>query len=271
MPRTNRIDIADMVYHVINRANARMQIFDEDRDYLLFEKALEQAKERFDMRILSYCIMPNHWHLALYPKTDGSLQTFMRWLSMTHTQRWHSQHKTIGSGHLYQGRYKSFFVQEDEYLLQLFKYIERNPLRAKLVQRAEDWQWSSLWKREQGDEKQKKLLGEWPVNIPRDYIDLVNINQTEKELDFLRCSVNKGKPYGSESWVNRMIKTFNLKSTLREPGRPKKGSRPLLFTPFIFHTLPQLLTNIFMYATMLIERTERKLGSRLAGSRYYDS
>ncbi|MBU3942870.1 transposase, partial [Patescibacteria group bacterium] len=148
MPRTNRIDIANIPYHVINRANARIQIFDEDRDYKLFEEVLEEAKEKFDMGILSYCIMPNHWHLVLYSKTDGNLQLFMRWLSMTHTRRWHSQHKSIGSGHLYQGRYKSFLVQEDDYLLQLFKYVERNPLRAKLVNKAEDWKWSSLWRRE---------------------------------------------------------------------------------------------------------------------------
>ncbi len=224
MPRINRIDIADIVYHVINRANARMQIFDEDKDYMLFEKALEQAKEKFDMRILSYCIMPNHWHLVLYPKKDGSLQLFMRWLSMTHTRRWHSQHKTIGSGHLYQGRYKSFLVQEDEHLLQLFRYIERNPLRAKLVQKAEDWKWSSLYRREQSNEKQRKLLDEWPIDIPKDYVSLVNISQTDNELEPLRYSVNKGKPYGSNFWVNRTIDRFNLESTLRGPGRPKKRS-----------------------------------------------
>ncbi len=227
MPRTNRIDISDMVYHVINRANARMQIFDEDKGYTLFEKVLEQAKEKFEMRILSYCVMPNHWHLVLYPKKDGSLQLFMRWLSMTHTQRWHSQHKTIGSGHLYQGRYKSFLVQEDEHLLQLFKYIERNPLRAKLVQKAEDWKWSSLWRREQGNEKQKKLLDEWSIDTPKNYIDLVNIRADEKEnqeLDSLRHSVNKSKPYGSNDWTNKMIDRFNLRSTLRGSGRPRNRS-----------------------------------------------
>jgi len=224
MPRINRIDIANIPYHIINRANARMQIFDEDKDYKLFEEVLEQAKEKFDMRILSYCVMPNHWHLALYPKKDGDLQLFMRWISMTHTQRWHSQHKTIGSGHLYQGRYKSFLIQEDEHLLQLFKYIERNPLRAKLIQRAEDWKWSSLWRREQGNEKQKKLLDEWPINIPKDYINLVNISQTDEELRLLRYSVNKGKPYGSETWVNKIINRFNLVSTLRGSGRPRNRS-----------------------------------------------
>ncbi len=224
MPRADRIDVADIIYHTINRANARMQIFNEDKDYLLFEKVLREAKEKFNMRLLSYCVMPNHWHLALYPKKDGDLQIFMRWVSMTHTQRWHAQHKTAGSGHLYQGRYKSFIVQEDKYLLQLFKYIELNPLRANLVQRAEDWKWSSLYKRGEGDEKQKGLLDEWPIDMPKDYLDLINNPENKEELKLLRYCVKKGKPYGSDAWVNKMINRFNLGSTLRGQGRPKKGS-----------------------------------------------
>jgi len=224
MPRLNRVDISDIVYHVINRANARMQIFNTEKDYLLFEKVLEEAKERFDMRILSYCIMPNHWHLVLYPRVDGDLQKFMGWLSMTHTQRWHSQHKTIGSGHLYQGRYKSFLVKTDDYLLQLFRYVERNALRAKLVQLAEDWRWSSLYIREKGDENQNRLLYRWPIDIPENYLLLVNKSQTNEDLEALRNSVNRGRPYGSEDWVNGIIKKFNLQSTLKKPGRPKKGS-----------------------------------------------
>lgn len=224
MPRTNRVDIGEMVYHIINRANARMQIFNEDKDYQLFEKVLKEAKEKFNMRILSYCIMPNHWHLVLYPKQNGDLQRFMGWLSMTHTQRWHSQHKTTGSGHLYQGRYKAFIIQTNKYLLQLFRYIERNALRAKLVKKAEDWKWSSLWRRERGDLKQKEILSEWPIDIPNGYVELVNIPQTDAELESLRYSVNKGKPYGYDDWTDELIDKFNLESTLRNQGRPKKGS-----------------------------------------------
>lgn len=220
----HRIDVGDIVYHVINRANARLQIFTTDKDYQLFEKVLEEAKEKFPMRILAYCIMPNHWHLVLHPATDGDLQIFMRWLSMTHTQRWHSQHKTIGSGHLYQGRYKSFSVQTNEYLLQLFRYVERNALRAKLVKKAEQWKWSSLHRREKGTAKEKKLLSRWPIDVPHDYLDLVNTPQTNAELESLRYCVNKGKPYGRENWIQRMVDKFGLASTLRNPGRPKKGS-----------------------------------------------
>src|SRR3989344_1043301 len=143
MPRASRVDIGGLVYHVINRANARAQIFRTDKDYRLFESALEEAKDLTDMRILVYCLMPNHWHLVLYPRQDGDLQRFMTWLTMTHTRRWHVAHRTIGSGHLYQGRYKSFLVQTNEYFLQLCRYVERNPLRAKLVTKAEQWRWSS--------------------------------------------------------------------------------------------------------------------------------
>ena len=203
MPRINRIDIGDIVYHVINRANARARMFNTDEDYNFFEEVLEEAQEKFGMRILSYCVMSNHWHLVLHPKQNGDLQNFMRWLSMTHTQRWHSRHKTIGSGHLYQGRYKSFPVETSEYLIQLFRYVERNPLRAKLVQKAEDWKWSSLWRRERGGEKQMKLLSEWPIDVPDDYLNLVNVPQTSGEIESLRWCVNKGRPYGNENWIKR--------------------------------------------------------------------
>ncbi len=224
MPRINRIDVGNVIYHVINRANAGVQIFDTSADYLLFENVLEEAKEKFNMRILSYEIMPSHFHLVLYPKQDGDLQKFMGWLSMTHTQRWHSEHKTIGKGHLYQGRYKSFLIQTNNYLLQLFRYVERNALRAKLVKKAEDWRWSSLYRREKGSIEQKKLLSKWPIDMPNDYIKLVNEPQTNTEVESLRYSVNKGKPYGSDDWTNKMIGKFGLKATLRNPGRPKKGS-----------------------------------------------
>lgn len=224
MPRINRVDVADIVYHAINRANARMQIFNNDEDYRLFEDVLKDAKEKFEMRILSYCIMPNHWHLVLNPQKDGDLQKFMGWLSMTHTQRWHSQHKTIGSGHLYQGRYKSFPVETNEYLLQLLKYAERNPLRAKLVKRAENWKWSSLYRREKGSDEQKKLLSLWPIDMPKNYLDLVNAPQGEEELDALRQCLKKSKPFGREKWTDKMIDKFNLKSTQKNPGRPRKGS-----------------------------------------------
>jgi len=154
MPRNSRVDIAGEIYHVINRANARMQIFNIDKDYQLFETVLKEAKNRTDIKIFSYCVMPNHWHLIVLPRNDGDLSKFMAWFTMTHTQRWHAMHKSIGTGHLYQGRYKSFIIQNNEYFFQACRYVERNPVRAKLIRKAEDWKWGSIWKRENGNIEQ---------------------------------------------------------------------------------------------------------------------
>ncbi len=124
-----------MIYHALNRANARLAIFDCDEDYAAFERVLAQAVTRFDMRLLAYCLMPNHFHLLVWPRDDGDLSTFMRWLTMTHTQRWHAFHRTVGSGHLYQGRFKSFPVESDDHFLTVCRYVERNALRANLIER----------------------------------------------------------------------------------------------------------------------------------------
>src|SRR5207244_11561664 len=113
-------------------------------------------------RLLSYCLMPNHWHLMLWPREDDELTAFVRWLTHTHTMRWHAHYHTAGTGHLYQGRFKSFPVQTDEHFLTVCRYVERNALRARLVPRAEDWRWSCLWRRKHGDDKALALLSAWP-------------------------------------------------------------------------------------------------------------
>ncbi len=222
MARTPRNAIGDMVYHVLNRANGRMQIFERDSDYYAFEQLLTEAKGKYPMRILSYCLMPNHWHLLLYPAADADMPSFMRWLGLTHTQRWHAAHKTTGYGHLYQGRYKSFPVQTDEHFLQVAHYIERNPLRAKLVKRAEEWRWSSLWRRVSGTKKQKDLLGAWPVLAMRKYLSWVNEPQPQEEVDTIRYALKRGRPYGEEVWIRKTANTLNLEATLNPRGRPKK-------------------------------------------------
>jgi putative transposase len=223
MPRQARVAVADVVYHVINRANGRLPIFHQDKDYQHFESLLQEAKDLTDMRILSYCIMPNHWHLILYPQTDTVLGEFMSWLTSTHVRQYRTKTETIGYGHLYQDRYKSFPVETNEYCQTLIRYVEQNPLRAKLVSRAEDWQWSSLWRRERGSDAQKKLLAPLPVELSDNYLSSVNEVLGEEILGELRNSVNKGKPFGKDEWVSRMVDEFDLEHTLRGAGRPKKN------------------------------------------------
>ncbi|MDD5750326.1 MAG: transposase [Candidatus Pacebacteria bacterium] len=223
MPRITRTDIGEEMYHVLNRANARVQIFDNDQDYKIFESILAQAIERFDMRLLAYCIMPNHWHLIVHPKQDGDLSKFVGWLSNTHTRRWHTTKKTIGEGHLYQGRYKSFLCQKDNYFLTLVRYVERNAKKAGLCELAQDWQWSSIYRREKRTTEQKIILSEWPVDIPDNYLLLVNQDQNINEEEVIENSIIKSSPYGNIDWAEKAVKDFGLEQTLRRVGRPKNG------------------------------------------------
>src|SRR5262249_23022236 len=144
MPRPRRAAEGGLIYHALNRANACLTIFETDADYTAFERVLAEAVARYNPRLLAYCVMPNHFHLLLWPREDGDLSQFMRWLTVTHTQRWHAHHRTAGTGHVYQGRFKSFPVQSDEHFLTVCRYVERNALRANLVSRAEDWRWGRL-------------------------------------------------------------------------------------------------------------------------------
>ena len=171
------------------------------------------------MRLLSYCVMPNHWHFVVWPRRDGDLSEFFRWLTVTHTQRWHAHHRTSGTGPLYQGRFKSFPIQADDHFLTVCRYVERNALRANLVERAEAWQWSSLWRREQGGAA--SCLADWPLRRPPDWLDFVNGVQTESEVAAVRRCVQRGSPFGGPKWTNATATKLGLESSLRPRGRPK--------------------------------------------------
>jgi putative transposase len=212
-----------MVYHVLNRGNALRDIFLQDSDYLGFLKVLSEATQRFDLPLLSYCIMPNHWQLALYPKQDGDLSRFMGWLMLTHTQRYHAAHASAGTGHVYQGRFKSFPVQLDEHLLMLCRYVEHYPLKANVVPRAEQWRWSSLWQRINPNADQPPIaLADWPVPRPADWMELVNKPPVDLEFASIEKCIERGRPFGAERWQQQTARRMGLEHTMRNRGRPPK-------------------------------------------------
>jgi putative transposase len=219
MPRRLRVASGGYAYHVLNRAVARKRIFRTAKDYEAFERVLGEARERLPLRVLAWCVMPNHWHLVLWPRGDGDLSEFMRWLSVTHTQRWHAAHQTSGTGSLYQGRFKSFPIREDDHLLTVMRYVERNALRANLVDAAEGWRWGSLWHRVHGA---AELLDEAPVPLPRDWRRRVQVAETEADLAAVRHSVARGAPFGEALWQRKTAQRLHLESTLRARGRPRK-------------------------------------------------
>ncbi len=182
MPRTARKIVGGYAYHVLNRANGRLRLFRKEADFAAFEQIIAQAHDRVPLRILAYVVMGNHWHFVVWPRRgrEDEVAGFFRWLSITHAQRWHAAHGTSGMGHVYQGRYKSFPVATDEHLLAVLRYVERNPLRAKLVKRAEAWQWGSLYRRTRGTPEERRLLTDSPVPLGSDWLRHVNRPQLRR-------------------------------------------------------------------------------------------
>lgn len=223
MPRRPRIAPGGLIYHVLNRAVGRSTLFEKPADYQAFLRVLGEALVKHPTRLLAYCIMPNHWHLVLWPRRAGELTDFTRWLTHTHTMRWHAHYKTTGSGHLYQGRFKAFPIEEDQHLYAVLRYVERNALRARLVRRAENWRWGSLWLRQHGDPSDQALLHSWPLGVPADWCAIVNEPQTDAELEAIRRSLARGCPYGKDAWQKQTARKLRLEYTLRPRGRPSKN------------------------------------------------
>ncbi len=224
MPRTARASAGNVCYHVLNRGNGRRTVFHDDNDYVRFLKLMADAEERDkcpDMRLLGYCLMPNHIHFVLWPRNDGDLGRWMQWLMTAHVRR---EHKLRGTdGHIWQGRFKAFPVQSDEHLLTVLRYVERNPVRARLlgVNDASRWLWSSAGL--EADGILRPTLTPLPFPRPKNWLDWVNSPLTEAELLAVRQSVDRGKPYGDESWVHQTARELGLESTLRGRGRPKSS------------------------------------------------
>jgi putative transposase len=222
MPRRPFLSTGGIACHVLNRRAGRLELFDKPADYSAFEKILGEAHHRTGIRIAAYCLMPNHWHLLLWPRTDGELSEVMRWITVTHTQRWHAHWHSSGTGPVYQGRCKSFPVQTDEQFLTVARYVERNALRAKLVERAEEWRWSSVYRITRRDAKLADFLSPWPMERSLNWIEWVNQPDKASELDDLRSSAQRGRPFGSEDWTIHIAKQLGLEATMHTRGRPQR-------------------------------------------------
>ncbi len=225
MPRLPRNAPDGAIHHVLNRANARAAIFHRASDYDHFLHLLAEAKDRTPMRILGFCVMKNHWHLVLWPFSGGELSAFMGWLTNAHVRNHHTKHRTCGYGHIYQGRYKNFIVQSDRHLLTVLRYVEANALRAGLVQRAEDWPWSSAHTSTAPDGR--LLLSPSPVPRPLNWQVYLNDQPSRDLVSQLRTSVRRSAPFGDETWCRQTAADLGLEPTMRPLGRPRKGDSHL--------------------------------------------
>jgi putative transposase len=240
MGRPLRASEGGVVYHVLNRANARRTIFSDADDDMALEAVLAQTVERSATRLLACCVLPNHWHLIVWPRHDGEwsrggppASRFVGWRTLTHTQRWRAHRRTAGAGRVYQGRSKSFPIQADDHFNAVARYIERNPLRAGLVCKAEQWRWSSLYRRcfHAAD---ATFLAPWPLPLSSDWLDVVHRPQTQAECDSLQRSIDRGVPYGDDRWTarsaasasnSRFAPAADRNSRPTDSRRPAQGSR----------------------------------------------
>jgi len=226
MPRGKRICPGGTVFHVLNRGNQRQTLFQSPGDYEALVRVVKETLLIVPMRILAYCLMPNHWHFVLWPERDDQLSDFMHQMTTTHARRWRKARQSDGLGHVYQDRFKSFPVQCDDHLYTVCRYVERNPVRAGLVSRAEDWVWSSAWACLHPNDRRALPLCDWPVPRPEDWLRRVNTPMTDAEIDALRTCTERGSPYGQRAWVDQTAQTLDLARTHRPPHRPPRSAGP---------------------------------------------
>lgn len=220
MPRAARAAPGDTVYHVLNRANGKLRLFRKEDDFLAFFRCVREAIAKHPIRILGWCVMANHWHFVVWPERDGDLSRFFGYLGLLHATRWQVAHRAVGTGHVYQGRFKSFMVQEDEHLQWVLRYVERNALRANLAKRAQDYPWSSLHAWSDRKSELRDLISEWPIKRPTDWARWVNAPGTDAEREAVELSLKRDRPLGDETWTLKTAKKHGLLTTLRPRGRP---------------------------------------------------
>jgi putative transposase len=224
MSRHSRIVPDGFVHHVVNRGDHRETIFYKPDDFRAFVTLINLATEHTKMRILAYCVMRNHFHLVLWPYAGKDLSAYMQWLMNAHIQRYLKHYPPASPGHIYQGRYTNSLVQSDRHLLVVMRYVEANPRAAGLVARAEDYEWSSLFRR--AKEPSRPKLTDGPVPRPADWLRFVNTPMSSTEVDKIQRAARRGAPFGDDTWVESVVQEHGLEHTLRGRGRPKAGAGP---------------------------------------------
>lgn len=219
MPRPPRADETGALYHALNQGADRRVLFEDSGDFAAFERIVAEGLRRYDLALYCYQLMPTHWHLVLSPRKNGELGRFIGWITATHTVRHRTRHLSRAGGLVYQGRYKSFPIENDEHFLTVCRYVEGNAVRANLVERAEEWRWSSLWRWTRAN--RSKLLSRWPIARRANWAEWVSAPLNERELSRIRNAAVRGTPYGDTDWTNLTARRLGIESTLHARGRPR--------------------------------------------------
>jgi REP-associated tyrosine transposase len=226
MPRPLRPVADRLIYHVINRGNNRQAVFRKAGDFQAFLDSLSALKDRKPFDLFGYCLLNNHFHLLIRP-IETTISRLVQSLLVSHTHRYHKHY--CSSGHVWQGRFKSPVIQDDEHVLTVLRYIEANPLRAGIVADASEYPWSSYRAHGRGDANALlsplvtyEQLSPTPAARQRKWREKVHRPMKEAATAAVRRSVETGLPYGNPQWVTRLADKLDLDLTIRPRGRPPK-------------------------------------------------
>lgn len=203
----------------MNRSAKQLTLFDGNADYELFLRVLSEAEDSCPIRLLEYCVMPNHWHLLVWPERDDQLSRYMQWITGVHGQRWRRARDLVGRGAVYQGRFRWVAIQDGQHYGIARRYVYQNPVRARLVEHPAEWRWSSAY------------VGPTPIrpNLAQGPLDCdtlspgIDVPLESRLIDDMRQRLKTGQPFGDSTWSASLEAQTWLTAVLRAH---LKGNRP---------------------------------------------
>ena len=222
MPRIARIVIPKVAHHVTQRGNNRQDIFYVDDDRRVYLSLLKEYADQFGLAVIGYCLMTNHVHLVTIPQKEDSLAKAIGRIHFRYTQYINSLHGR--NGHLWQNRFYSCAL-DDEHLWTVLSYIERNPVRAKIVHRAWDYKWSSAGAHTGSNDEDVLLdLDAWlKMWNASDWKKILSRNENGKAVEKLRLNTKRGRPLGGDRFISKLEHTMGRRLRPLPIGRPKVG------------------------------------------------
>ena len=223
MPRIARVCVAGYPHHITQRGNNKERAFFDDEDRRFYLNLLQRYKDKFEMKILAYCLMGNHVHVLAVPEKETSLARGIGGTNLLYTQ--YINRKYNRSGRLWQNRFFSSVVEKEPYLWAVMKYIEQNPVRAKVVKRAEDYEWSSARAHILGIKddllSDESRFNEEEVKSYREFL-----RGDDKEINgAIRRATSTGRPLGSERFIKKLERILGRDIFPKKGGRPKKKGK----------------------------------------------
>lgn len=228
MPRKARVVVPDTPHHIVQRGHNHQTVFAHDDDYQYYLGNLFEWKTKFGCKVYAWCLMTNHIHLIIQSGTETEgLSKLMKRLAGRQTRYVNRLERRTGS--LWEGRFKSSPIETNTYLLACSRYIELNPVRARMVASPEDYRWSS-YRMKSGLQEQKGLdldgcylaLGSTSEKCAERYKAWVETGVSESEIRLIRESLQYGHPTGSQRFAEEIEQKLDIRLSLNKPGRPRK-------------------------------------------------